>query len=68
MVAIAAHHGARMYKMDTTQAFLYGNVEVLYGDVEDHLYVRAPDWWTELDPEGHCLRFKKKNMGHCRLP
>ena len=44
MVAIAAQHGAKMYKTDTTQAFLYG-------DVEEDLYVRAPDWWPELVPE-----------------
>ena len=36
-----------MYKTDTTQAFLYG-------DVEEDLYLRAPDWWPELIPEGHC--------------
>ena len=35
--------------MDTTQAFLYG-------DVEEDLYVRAPDWWLELVPEEHCLQ------------
>ncbi len=52
MVAIAAQHGAKMYKMDTTQAFLYG-------DVEEDLFVRATDWWPELVPEGHCLQLKK---------
>jgi hypothetical protein len=36
MAAIAAQHGAKMYKADTTQAFLYG-------DVEEDLFVRAPD-------------------------
>jgi hypothetical protein len=37
MVAIAAQHrlGAKLYKTDTTQAFLYG-------DVEEDLFVRAP--------------------------
>ena len=50
--AIAAQHGAKMYKTDTTQAFLYG-------DVEEELFVRAPDWWQELVPEGHCLQLKK---------
>ena len=56
MVAIAAQHGAKMYKTDTTQAFLYG-------DVEEDLYVRAPDWWPELVPEGHCLQLKKNIYG-----
>ena len=49
MVAIAAQPGAKMYKTDTTKAFLYG-------DVEEDLYVRAPDWRPELVPEGHCLQ------------
>ncbi len=52
MAAIAAQHGAKMYKTDTTQAFLYR-------DVEEDLLVRAPDWWPELVPEGHCLQLKK---------
>jgi hypothetical protein len=56
MVAIAAQHGAKMYKTDTTQAFLYG-------DVEEDLYVQAPDWWPELVPEGHCLQLKKNIYG-----
>jgi hypothetical protein len=53
MVAIAAQHGA---KTESTQAFLYG-------DVEEDLYVRAPDWWPELVPEGHCLQLKKNIYG-----
>ena len=56
MAAIAAQHGAKMYKTDTTQAFLYG-------DVEEDLFVRAPDWWPELVPEGHCLQLKKNIYG-----
>ncbi len=61
MVAIAAQHGAKMYKSDTTQATL------LYSDEED-LYVRTPDWWQELVLEGHCLQLKRKSTGYCRLP
>ncbi len=56
MAAIAAQHGAKMYKSDTTQAFLYG-------DVEEDLFVRAPDWWPELVPVGHCLQLKKNIYG-----
>ena len=45
-----------MYKTDTTQAFIYGNVE-------EDLYVRAPDWWPERIPEGHCLQLKTNIYG-----
>ena len=45
-----------MYKTDTTQAFLYG-------DVDEDLYVRAPGWWPELVPEGHCVQLKKNIYG-----
>jgi hypothetical protein len=45
-----------MYKMDTTQAFLYG-------DLEEDLYVRAPAWWPELVLEGHRLQLKKNIYG-----
>ncbi len=41
----------KMYKTDTTQALLYGNME-------EDLYVWAPDWWLGLVPEGHCLPLK----------
>jgi hypothetical protein len=61
MVAIAAQHGAQMYKTDTTQAFLYGCVD-------EDLFVRAPDWLPELVPEGHCLQLKKLSTGHGKLP
>ena len=27
--------------------------------MEEDLYVRAPNWWPELVPEGHCLQLKK---------
>ena len=52
VVTIAAHHGAKMYTTDTTQAYVSG-------DVEEDLFVLAPDWWLELVPEGHCLQLKK---------
>ncbi len=38
MVAIAAQHGAEMYKKDMTQAFLNC-------DVEEDLLVLSSDWW-----------------------
>ena len=42
LMAIAARQGATLYKYDTSQAFLYG-------DVEEDLYARAPD--TACSPE-----------------
>jgi hypothetical protein len=45
-----------MYKYDTSQVFLYG-------DVEEELYVRAPDWWPELVPEGYCMQLRKNIYG-----
>ena len=56
LVAIAAQRGATMYKYDTSQAFLYG-------DVEEELYARAPDWWPELVPEGYCMQLRKNIYG-----
>ena len=56
LTAIAAQHGAPIYKYDTSQAFLYG-------DVDQDLYARAPDWWPELVPEGYCLQLKKNIYG-----
>ena len=56
LVAITAQKGAKMYKYDTSQAFLYG-------DVDQDLYARAPDWWPELVPEGYCLQLMKNIDG-----
>jgi hypothetical protein len=56
LMAIASQRGATIYKYDTSQAFLYG-------DVEEDLYARAPDWWPELIPEGHCLQLRKNIYG-----
>ncbi len=56
LVAIASQRGANMYKYDTSQA-------LLYGDVDQELYARAPDWWPELVPEGYCLQLMKKIYG-----
>jgi hypothetical protein len=56
IMAIAASAGAEVFKYDTSQAFLYG-------DVEQELYSRAPDWWPEPIPEGYCLKLKKNIYG-----
>jgi hypothetical protein len=57
ITAIAAQHGAKMYKTDCTQAFLYGDMD----DVD--VYIKKPDWWPEEVPEGHALLLCKSIYG-----
>ena len=57
LLAIAAAKGCSVYKTDTSQAFLYGSM----GD--DVVYIKAPDWWPEPIPEGHCLQLLKSIYG-----
>ncbi len=45
LMAIAASNGYKIYKADTKQAYLYGDM----GD--DVVYLRPPDWWPEPIPE-----------------
>jgi hypothetical protein len=63
MVAIEAQHEAEMYTTDTTQAFLYG-------DVEEDLFVRAPYWWPDLIQRDTAFSSKRisTQVGQCRLP
>ena len=49
LMAISASNGHKIYKTDTKQAYLYGDM----GD--DVVYLRPPDWWPEPIPEGHVL-------------
>ena len=56
LAAIAAQYDAQIFKYDTSQASLFG-------DVDQDLYARAPDWWPELVPEGYCLQLKKNIYG-----
>ncbi len=51
LMTIAASSGTGAFKYDTSQAFLYC-------DVEQDLYSHAPDWWPEHIPEGYCLNFE----------
>ena len=51
MTAIAAEHGCNIYKTDTKQAFLYGDLEV-----DEPIYIKPPDWWFEPVPESHVLQ------------
>ena len=57
LTAIAAEHGATIYKTDTRQAFLYGSM----GD--EDIYVRPPDWWGDPIPEGHVFKLQKAMYG-----
>ncbi len=56
MVAIAAQHGAKMYKTDTTQAFLYGYVE-------EDLFVRAQTGGRNLFQRDTASTLKKNIYG-----
>ncbi len=57
LAAIAAEHGCRIWKSDTRQAFLYG-------DMGKHLvYIRPPDWWPEPIPGGHVFLLLKSIYG-----
>ncbi len=62
LLAIAAAEGCSVYKTDTSQAFLYGSMENDSSDVVCH-GIRAPDWWPEPIPEGHCLQLLKSIYG-----
>jgi hypothetical protein len=57
LTAIGAEHGCKIYKTDTSQAFLYGDM----GD--DKVYIRPPAWWQEEIPEGHVLQLLKSIYG-----
>ena len=57
LMAITASNGHKIYKTDTKQAYLYGDM----GD--DVVYLRPPDWWPEPIPEGHVLLLVKSIYG-----
>jgi hypothetical protein len=57
LLALAAAQGAKVIKTDTKQAYLYRDM----GD--DVIYVRPPDWWPELIPEGHVFLLLKSIYG-----
>jgi hypothetical protein len=42
-------HGLTVFKSDTKQAFLNGEIR------EEKIDIRAPDWWPERVPDGHTL-------------
>ena len=61
-VAIDSQLGEKIYKYDTNLAFLYK-------DVDQALYVLAPDsgLWPDLIPEDSCLQLKKTQMEESSL-
>ena len=58
ITAVAAEHGCNIYKSDTKQAFLYGDL-----DEDEPIYIKPPDWWSEPVPEGHVLQLLKAVYG-----
>ena len=57
MAAIAAKHGLNLFKSDTKQAFLNGDIG------EEKIYVRPPDWWPEHVLHGCALQLMKSMYG-----
>ena len=56
LTAIAAQEGLPIYKTDTKQAFLYG-------ELEEELYIYPPDWWPEPFEPGNALLLKNSIYG-----
>jgi hypothetical protein len=56
-LAKSAQLGLSVFKSDTKQAFLNGDIGT------ELLYIRPPDWWPELVPEGHVLQLMKSMYG-----
>jgi hypothetical protein len=56
-MAIEAKHGLKVFKSDTKQVFLTGDIR------DEKIYMRAPDWWPERVPEGHALLLMKSMYG-----
>ena len=56
-VALAAKHRLNLFKSDTKQAFLNGDMG------NEKIYIRPPDWWQEKVPYGHALQLMKSMYG-----
>jgi hypothetical protein len=56
-VALEAKHRLNLFKSDTKQAFLNGDM----GD--EKIYIRPPDWWPEKVQYGHALQLMKSMYG-----
>ena len=51
ITAIAAEHGCNIYKTDSMQAFLYGDL-----DEDEPIFIKPPNRLFEPAPEGHVLQ------------
>ena len=56
-MAIAAKYGLNLFKSDTKQAFLNGDI------CEEEIFVWAPEWWPEHVPHGCALQLMKSMYG-----
>jgi hypothetical protein len=56
-MVIPAAKGHKIYKTDTKQTLLYGDMG------EDIVYLYPLDWWPDPIPEGHVLLLVKSIYG-----
>ena len=57
LMAIAAKYRLNLFKSNTKQAFLNGDIG------EEKIFVRALDWWPEHVPHGCALQLMKSMYG-----
>ena len=62
LAAIAAGRGLPIYKTDTAQAFLYGDMD------NDRILIRPPDWWPEQLKPGQVLKANRSVYGTKQAP
>jgi hypothetical protein len=53
----AAKQGVTVFKSDTKQVFLNGEIR------DEKIYICAPDWWPDRVPDGHALLLIKSMHG-----
>ncbi len=56
-IALAAKHRLNLFKSDTKQLFLNGNIS------EEKIYIRLPDWWPEKMQHCYALHLMKSMYG-----
>ena len=62
LAATAAHLGLPIYKTDTKQAFLYGEID------KERILMLPPDWWPEKLEPGEALLLLKSVFGLKQAP
>jgi len=62
LTAMAAEKGYTIYKTDTKQAFLYGDMG------SDRILIRPPDWWPESLKPGQVLQAVRSVYGTKQAP